>query len=635
VGFAKDGRSIAWGKNWTQSSVFKFGSLEQSFQIKSDSRTYELSMGSELKSDSGFIRGIKSVGPWSIRTKNDNVHKTLEVLKNGRVAHKITRGSTSGYTHRSLTLTPDGKTVISGGGNGTLTSYNPQTGKKIHGFIGHTSVVWGCAASPDSRFLVSGSGDQTVRLWEIDSGRLLLTIFQGTDNEWVAWTPEGYYTASLNGDKYVGWHINQGENKSALYYPASRFSKQFYSPKIVAKYLETGGDIKEAIRLVNLERPRRKKIQKTTISDFGYILPPAASFQIPAQSDVSVQQNSIRIKAGAKAINNEPITDIWLLVNGRRISEIRGIGVKAKASKKIDGLRAEIDVVVPLTQTDNKISVIASNRHTQSEPEIINVKWKTKAIGTVTGTRDIYKPDLYLLSIGVSKYEQSGYSLDYAHKDAEGIASVLNRQSGKLYRKIHQRVLTDHKATKNDILDGLDWILKESTQKDLSVIFVAGHGLKDDRGNYYFLPYDGDPDKLRRTGVKWFDFQDVLSSLPSKVIFLVDTCHSGDVTGKRRGVEDMTSALRELVNAESGVVVMTASTGKESSQERPGWGHGAFTKALIEGLEGEADYDRDNTVDVKEIDLFITKRVKALTNGSQHPTTEIPKTMPNFPLVYK
>ena len=635
VGFAKDGQSIGWGKKYKSRNLFAYGSLKQSFQIKSDNRTYELSKGSEIRSDYVFIRGIKSVGSWSIKTKTGKPHKTLEILKNGRVVHEITRESTSGYRHQSLTLTPDGKTVISGGGNGFLTSYNPQTGKKIHDFIGHITDVLGVAVSPDSRFLVSGSSDQTVKLWEIDSGRLLLTIFQGTDNEWVAWTPEGYYTASLNGDKYVGWHINQGEDRSALYYPASRFAKQFYSPKIVAKYLEIGGDIKEAIRLVNLERPQRKKIKETTVSDIGNILPPAVFFQIPDKRDVAVQQNNIRIKAGAKAINNEPITDIWLLVNGRPISESRGIGVKAQASKKIDRLRAEIDVMVPLTQTDNRISVIASNRHTQSEPEIINVKWKTKTVGTVVATQDIYKPDLYLLSIGVSDYQQSGYSLDYAHKDAEGIASVLDRQAGKLYRKIHKRVLIDDKATQNDILDGLDWILKESTQKDLSVIFVAGHGLKDEGGNYYFLPHDGDPNILRRTGVKWFDFQDVLSRLPSKVVFLVDTCQSGSVTGKRRGTGDMTDALRELVNAENGVVVMTASTGKESSQERPEWGHGAFTKALIEGLEGKADYDKDNTVDIKEIDLFITQRVKALTNGSQHPTTEIPKTMPNFPLVYK
>ncbi|NQU03256.1 MAG: caspase family protein [Syntrophaceae bacterium] len=635
VGFAKDGRSIAWGRKWGSSSVFAHGSLEQSFQIKSDSRTGDLSMGRELSSDTGYQRAIESAGAWSIRTKNGKVHKTLEILENGRVVHEITRGSADGYKHESLTLTPDGRTVISGGGNGNLISYNPQTGKKLHKFIGHTSDVWGVAASPDSRFLVSGSFDQTVRLWEIDTGKLLLTIFQGTDKEWVAWTPEGYYASSLKGDKYVGWHINRGEDKSALFYPASRFAKQFYFPRIAAKYCEIGGDIDEAIRLANLESPGRKKIKKTTLSDIGTIVPPAVFFQVPSRRDVTVQENTIRVKAGAKSVGTESITDIWLLVNGKQIGKGRGIAIKGTELKTIDGLRAEIDVTVSLTQAENRISVIASNRHTRSEPEIITVRWKTKAAGTVAQTSDIYKPDLYLLSIGVSKYQRQGYSLDFAHKDAEGIASVLNRQSGKLYGKVHKRILTDENASQDDILDGLDWILKESTQKDLSVIFVAGHGLKDDRGNYYFLPHDADPDRLRRTGIKWFDFQDVLSSLPSKVIFLVDTCHSGSATGKRRGGGDMTEALRELVLAESGVVVMTASTGKESSQERPEWGHGAFTKALIEGLEGKADYDGDNTVDVKEIDLFISKRVKALTNGGQHPTTEIPKTMPNFPLVYK
>ena len=119
------------------------------------------------------------------------------------------------------------------------------------------------------------------------------------------------------------------------------------------------------------------------------------------------------------------------------------------------------------------------------------------------------------------------------------------------------------------------------------------------------------------------------------MILMVDTCHSGSVTGKRRAIADMTDVLRELVNAESGVVVMTASTGKEESQERPEWGHGAFTKAVIEGLEGKADYSNDKTIDIKELDLYITTRVKELTNGSQHPTTEIPRTMPNFPVVYR
>lgn len=382
VGFAKDGRSVAWGIIPQRGNrINHFTPLKQSFHIKSDSRIFELSMGSEITSDSNFIRGIESVGSLSIRTKAGKMHKTLEILKNGRVVHEVTRGSTYGDKHESLTLTPDGQTVIRGGSWGVVASYNPQTGNKIHAFIGHTSDVWGVAASSDSRFLVSGSADQTVRLWEIDTGKLLLTIFQGTDNEWVAWTPEGYYTSSLNGDKYVGWHINRGEDQSALYYPASRFAKQFYSPQIVAKYIETGGDIDEAIRLANLERPTRKKFKETTISDLGNILPPAVFFQIPSKRDVTVEQNNVRVKAVAKSITNEPITDIWLLVNGRRIDKSRGIKIESREIKKIDGLYAEIDLVVPLTQTDNRISVIASNKYTQSEPDIINVKWKRKTAG--------------------------------------------------------------------------------------------------------------------------------------------------------------------------------------------------------------------------------------------------------------
>ena len=366
--------------------------------------------------------------------------------------------------------------------------------------------------------------------------------------------------------------------------------------------------------------PRREETQKKST-----ILPPTVFLHSPEQKDVTVQSDSIRVRASAKSVTSESIQDIWVLLNGRRL---QGEG------KKINGLTADIEITVPLTQPNNKISVIASNRHTQSEPEIINVTWKRKTQEASPSADDLYKPNLYLLSIGVSKYKQSEYDLDVAHKDAIGVASVLAEQKGGLYRSIKKRLLTDRDATRNNVLDGLDWILKESTQKDLTIIFVAGHGIKDDGGNYYFLPHDGDPAKLRRTGVNWFDFQDVIERLPSKVILLVDTCHSGSVTGKRRGAGDITEALRELMNADSGVVVMTASTGKEESQERPDWGHGAFTKALIEGLTGKADHNRDNVVDIKELDFYMTYRVKDLTEGFQHTTTEIPKTMPNFPLMY-
>ncbi len=36
---------------------------------------------------------------------------------------------------------------------------------------------------------------------------------------------------------------------------------------------------------------------------------------------------------------------------------------------------------------------------------------------------------------------------------------------------------------------------------DLAVVFFAGHGVNDRNGDYHFLPRDGDPESLKRTGV--------------------------------------------------------------------------------------------------------------------------------------
>jgi WD40 repeat protein len=609
-----------------------YGALEQSFQLRDEGRGYNPALGSELKADNNYIRAIESVGTSSVQTVDGKIHPTLQIVKNGGIIHEITRDSTSGYSHRSFTLTTDGKIMVSGGDHGVLTSYNPRTGERLHDFIGHLGEIWGVAVSPDNRWLVSGSGDQTVRLWEIETGKLLLTIFHASDNEWVAWIPEGYYISSVNGDRYIGWHINQGGDKAALYYPSSRFASKFYSPEIVSAYLQTGGDIDEAIRIVNESKPKQK-IVKVTTSDIQNIMPPIVFFQIPAERDVTVSSDSIRIKAIAKSVNKEPIKDIWILVNGKPLDKMRGIAIKGKETKEIQRLQGFIDSVVPLTEVENNISVIASNQFSQSEPEIIHVT-KEKEGGS-TDEDDAYKPNLYILSIGISDYKNPDYRLDVAHKDAETIIKVFNKQKGILFKDVKSRLLTNRDATRGEILDGLDWILKESTQRDMTIIFVAGHGIQDERKNYYFLPYDGETANLRSTGVKWFDFQETVTGLPSKVILMVDTCHSAGVTGKRRGVTDMTNVLRDLVGTESGVVIMTASTGKEESQERPEWGHGAFTKALIDGLDGNADFNKDRVIDIKELDLYVTNRVKDLTGGAQHPTTEIPKTMPNFPLVFQ
>jgi hypothetical protein len=42
--------------------------------------------------------------------------------------------------------------------------------------------------------------------------------------------------------------------------------------------------------------------------------------------------------------------------------------------------------------------------------------------------------------------------------------------------------------------------------------------------------------------------------------------------------------------------------------------------------------NRDNAITFKELDLYVSREVKKLTNGRQHPTTQVPRHMPDFPV---
>ena len=100
----------------------------------------------------------------------------------------------------------------------------------------------------------------------------------------------------------------------------------------------------------------------------------------------------------------------------------------------------------------------------------------------------------------------------------------------------------------------------------------------------------------------------------------------------RRAAADINGLVNELASAENGVVVFTSSTGRQFSMEDDSWNNGAFTKALVEGLTGEADMFRRNSITIKTLDVYISQRVKELTKGQQAPTTIIPASISDFPI---
>ncbi|MCC6470249.1 MAG: caspase family protein [Alphaproteobacteria bacterium] len=242
------------------------------------------------------------------------------------------------------------------------------------------------------------------------------------------------------------------------------------------------------------------------------------------------------------------------------------------------------------------------------------------------------RPKLYVLSVGVSRYRDNTINLGFASKDACDLARVFAAQSGKLYREVEVRVLSDAQATREGILDGLDWIVRETTARDVAAVFMAGHGVSEGGKTYYFLPHDVDLGRISRTGVSQEEIRRGLANIPGKALYFFDTCHSGGLMqGTRNLPPDVSRVAQDLVAAGPGVIVYTAATGRQQSIERDDWSNGAFTKALLEGLAGAADFEKDGAITTAELDLYLAQRVKALTKGQQNPTTAKPKGLQDFP----
>ena len=233
-------------------------------------------------------------------------------------------------------------------------------------------------------------------------------------------------------------------------------------------------------------------------------------------------------------------------------------------------------------------------------------------------------PELYVLSVGVDDYRDPVWNLRYAAKDAEAVADIFTGQEGRLYEKVHTRVLTNAGAKRAAILDELTRFVRRARRQDVVMVFMAGHGVQH-AGAYYFVPHDADPNRPQVGGI----IQDQLirelrSNVGSqKAIVMLDTCQSSfslAQSGRRSSGTSTDSLVQGLSNA-TGLVIMSAAEGNQAALEDPQWGHGAFTLAIRRGLaEGRArDRNRDGAISWNELQEFVRAEVLELTDAQQRP----------------
>jgi WD40 repeat protein len=600
AGFSRDGQYIAWGTTNRFHDFNDRGPLR--FQLRLPNGTQGLGQPEPLSAnrDTGFVRGSATSGSYALSHREGGSYghfAILDVKKDDKVIASIERGASDGHGHWAYTFTPDGQTIISSGLNGYLAAHDLK-GKRLGKFVGHESEVWAVTPSPDGRLLVSGSGDHTVRLWNIKTHELIATLFNSTDGEWVMWTPQGYYTGSPGADKIVGWQINKGSDQLPEYVGADQLRQHLNRPDIVEK----------AIILASAEAAVREA-PGTSFKLADLLVRPVPRFKIIEPLADKVQRGGRAVVRIAIEATPDPVKAIRVQVNGRQIGEeTPGIGSGGFAA-------GEQPLHVPLGKGKNEVRVTLTNAIGE-KAEVLTLNHEGEGALDKRGT-------LYILAIGVDNYPGLGHTcgilgdkscnLSVSGADARALVVAIEKRLGPAHKRIVKRLLINGAGAKDDptaanILDAID-TLKQAIEIDTILLFIAGHGFNDGP-NYRFLPTNAERlgESFRGTTVvPWYALQEAVEAAKGRRILFIDTCHSGNAYNQRLG------------NAayHANIIAYTAARFDQDALEDSKLGHGLFTYAVVEGLEGKGGIAARRQITTKELADYVINRVEELAKAQK------------------
>ncbi|MFK8165060.1 MAG: caspase family protein [Lewinella sp.] len=525
---------------------------------------------------------------------------------NGKEISRITRGNgkhfNASFDVEGNRLAGTAKKTV-GRTDETIEIVDTRSKQILIELKGHIGTINATGFLPNDLFLSAGF-DNTIRLWELKTGKELAKLFLFDDSEdWVVLSPNGRFDATPGAMKKLYYVLNK------RIIPLEQFYEGFYTPGLLGQLLD--GKVSPPppdINIGSVAPPPKVSIQYKAGTRNLIVEDDEAEVQ-----EIQARTQDAKLVVGAMAPQSD-VAEIRLYHNGKLVgNNTRNLIVEDDAAGN------EKTFNVALLPGVNEFRAVAINtQRTESAPALLRLTYTAPAAPPKTSPSDGIT--LHLLTIGINNYKNPKYNLNYAEADAKGLADAVTLGLSGIVGQTKAYNLRNEGATRQDILQAIQQISTTATPEDVFVFYYAGHGVMNEGVNkdFYLIPWNvtqlyGNDQGLASQAISAQEMKQLAAGIPAqKQLYILDACQSAGAVQSiaYRGAAEE-KAIAQLARS-TGTHWLTASGSEQFANEFDELGHGAFTFVLLEALAGKAS-GADLRVTVNELKAYLDEVVPQIT----------------------
>lgn len=439
-------------------------------------------------------------------------------------------------------------------------------------------------------------GNGIVNLFNTEKGKVVADLFFDRD-DWAVIAKDGRVDGTAGAFEKLEWRKYQGNNLISTSTLESTLEK-YFSPRLLYSIIHQNVG-------TNTLPDLSEDIKNTPVLELDNVNSKSVAIADQNVTPYSSKQKNIIITFKVTK-NADKVNEVRLYQNKKLVN--------LQKSNSTSRYTFDVSLSSVFGETNYIYAIATSADGIDSEKTKLMVNYATEALE---------KPKLYALIIGVNKYQNPKYELNYALPDAEAFKVQLEKNKSALFESIVTKKLYDGEVTKGNIIKAFADLSTVIKEQDMFVFYYAGHGTMSENNSlseFYIVPNDltqlyGNEAMLKEKALSAGEIKKLSMGINAqKQIFILDACHSGgalDAVATRGAAEER--AIGQLARS-TGTFWLTAAGSDQFATEFAQLGHGVFTYSLLEVLQGKDESSMvDGTITIRELSSYIERRVPELS----------------------